>query len=294
MSKEKLPDQFWKIDGAKPGPTITILGGVHGNETIGVTIVHKIRELVEAQGIEIGTLYLGIGNPAAVEAKKRYLVDDLNRCFGIEPNPGTSDEQKRAEEIKPILAKSDVMFDIHSTINPTDHPFIIIPGHDDYSQHPYAAAVAPLGISKTITGGGLGDVDTDSFTAHHGGLGITIEAGWQESPDIEAITYDTYIGVIRALKKIGVLHPDTPNKDLSPDFTQEHLEAYHDIIATEGFEFEKPWQNFELIKAGEEYAHDENGPIIATQNSQIIFAKSKPNIITGKQAGILLACQTPQ
>ena len=60
---------------------VTIVGGTHGNELLGVYLVKKWQEfpeLLHRESLECTTL---ISNPAAVAINQRYVDRDLNRCF---------------------------------------------------------------------------------------------------------------------------------------------------------------------------------------------------------------------
>ncbi len=141
----------------RPGPALTILGGVHGNELVGIAVVEKLLEAMaelakvksrsRTEGAVMrGSLTLAIGNPAAVARKTRGSQDhaDLNRCFGSEvvvdfddnddddggaAGSGIADdaERARARLLAPLLAASDILVDLHATNKPSP-PFIRVGG----------------------------------------------------------------------------------------------------------------------------------------------------------------------
>ncbi|MGV2827810.1 aspartoacylase [Myxosarcina sp. GI1(2024)] len=63
---------------------VTIVGGIHGNELLGIYLVKKFRKfpqiLQRYTDIEIKTL---LANPKAIASNKRYIDIDLNRCFDL-------------------------------------------------------------------------------------------------------------------------------------------------------------------------------------------------------------------
>lgn len=63
-----------------PLSRVAVCGGTHGNEMSGVYIVREMqKQRVERAGpVSITTV---LANPRAVEACKRYIDTDLNRCF---------------------------------------------------------------------------------------------------------------------------------------------------------------------------------------------------------------------
>jgi predicted deacylase len=123
----------WKIEGVDPnGPNTCVFGGVHGDETIGVAVVERLREYFGLEGapygvyksneVVRGNLFLGIGNPVAVSQKTRAAGKgpDLNRSFSqkeLDRMPFDHDryDLTRARELMPLFRKTDFLFDIHST-----------------------------------------------------------------------------------------------------------------------------------------------------------------------------------
>ena len=86
---------------------ILVIGGLHGDESSGIAIA-KYFQQHSHNGISSF-----IGNPAASVKNKRYLETDLNRSF--DTKVATSLEERRAEEIKPLLKKFDFIIDFHNT-----------------------------------------------------------------------------------------------------------------------------------------------------------------------------------
>ena len=127
VGEQILPSNVWYFPGRKRGKTVTILGGVHGNELMGTKVVLWLENLLKETEATIniefrGNLFLGIGNPRAVSIGKRAstVSSDLNRCFEVPPtgNP-KSYEEERACELVPILQQTDTLLDIHATNKPS-------------------------------------------------------------------------------------------------------------------------------------------------------------------------------
>ncbi len=81
----------------------------HGDETIGLSVVRKIKKL------RINPKYLTfqLANKKAYTLKRRYLDQDLNRAFPGKKN-GNS-EQRLAASLLPKIKEADIVLDIHST-----------------------------------------------------------------------------------------------------------------------------------------------------------------------------------
>jgi predicted deacylase len=69
--------------GVEPGPTVCLVGGIHGDELIGVEVVRQVMEEVEPQSLRGTLIGLPIANPYGFRRSSRYLPDrrDLNRYF---------------------------------------------------------------------------------------------------------------------------------------------------------------------------------------------------------------------
>lgn len=84
---------------------VLIIGGMHGNESLGIELVRLLRR----RPIEnVGTM---IANPRAVRRSVRYTETDLNRSF----NGGETYEARRAEYIKRFVTGYDIVIDFHNT-----------------------------------------------------------------------------------------------------------------------------------------------------------------------------------
>ena len=282
-SQLQIPDT-WVYKSKKPGNTVTILGGVHGNESAGIQVVDSLKQLLKKEVLKSGTLQLAYGNTQAMHASppvRSIHPKDMNKSFGhpvLDENGKITFESLRANLLKGMLAQSDVMFDVHSTIKPS-HPHIIVPN----LKYPLAASmVNQIGIPTVITGKGLfppsGDpIYTDTFTASCGGLGMTIEAGWSENPDIGKIQ----TGIINALMELGILH----GKPSPTAMQAEYWDAYWNVIAGDGFKFTKEFGNFEKIQAGESFAESDGEPLSVETDSIILYPKSK--IVPAQEACII-------
>ncbi|HEV7367536.1 succinylglutamate desuccinylase/aspartoacylase domain-containing protein, partial [Arenibaculum sp.] len=66
--------------------SVTVVGGVHGDELTGIHLVERLRSRPARPGgrLDIRTL---IANPEAIAARRRYVDADLNRRFGAQ-TPG--------------------------------------------------------------------------------------------------------------------------------------------------------------------------------------------------------------
>ena len=97
----------------RDGPTVFVIGGIHGNEEAGWVAANEIAEWP----IESGTLItIPEANPTAIEANSRRGADgtDLNRQFPTGEPPQTA----LAEAIWSVVEayNPDVLIDLHESI----------------------------------------------------------------------------------------------------------------------------------------------------------------------------------
>src|SRR3989338_5788285 len=104
------------IDSGLPGPTLVILGGVHGNERCGVDAVGNIVDETDVLEPATGKIILLFGNPDAIRANTRFVTHDLNRLFVSEALEAdcSCTEHRRARELRAILDEADILLDIHA------------------------------------------------------------------------------------------------------------------------------------------------------------------------------------
>jgi len=85
---------------------ILIIGGMHGNEPLGISIVEQLKAR------PIDNVSAVIANPEAKQQNVRFTNNDLNRSF---PGSGDSYEEKRARYLLELCKGFDLVLDFHNT-----------------------------------------------------------------------------------------------------------------------------------------------------------------------------------
>jgi succinylglutamate desuccinylase len=102
---------------------VLLVGGTHGNELLGVYLIKKFEQHpASIQRSTFETLLL-VANPEAIAASRRYIDNDLNRCFrqqDLQNATLSSYEHARSREISSLYGATgktpaDVIVDLHST-----------------------------------------------------------------------------------------------------------------------------------------------------------------------------------
>lgn len=116
---------------------ILVIGGLHGNEPLGIEIVRTIER------DPIPNVTAIFGNPDAIEKGVRFIESDLNRVF-----PGNQSgvtEERRAAFLMEATKSYDVVLDFHNThTSVNDFGFV---GNDTSTALPVATF---LGFSRVI------------------------------------------------------------------------------------------------------------------------------------------------
>ena len=121
MSGTDRETTVYVTSAAESGPTVLVVGGMHGNEEAGYLAAEKIRDW----DIQRGTLVtIPRANAAAVEADRRSTVDgyDLNRQFPT----GSTPETELARAIWGVVEEydPDEVLDLHESMGIWDGDMI--------------------------------------------------------------------------------------------------------------------------------------------------------------------------
>jgi succinylglutamate desuccinylase len=243
--------------GLKPGKTVAIFGGVHGNERVGV---EAVRWAAENLTPERGTVYFVEANPEAIEKNVRLIGKNLNRCF-LRGNTGDAPEDRRARELMALLDECDALLDIHSTISREATPFIIC----EKDAFPLAKQldfpIISAGWDALEPGG------TDGYMFNRGKVGICIECG--SVFDSKAQEARARSSVVRFLAYFGVI----PELEAAPNSARKKLVRVYRVghKKSEDVSFLRDYADFEPLAAGEVFARDGDIEYKANAGDCIIF-----------------------
>jgi succinylglutamate desuccinylase len=262
------------IESNQPGPTVVILGGVHGNETCGVEALKALQNIT----IDSGTLILIYGNPQAIEQNVRYVEQNLNRMFcddeRLTSELKRSYEYQRSREILPYLHAADYSLDLHASFTPDSEPFIICESNSLALVQYLPQDRVCYGFTRLEPGG------TDGYMNELGKVGICIECGYLANPKS---TQSAIRSAQLFLQALGML----PAVNLVINKKQFYVEAYELYYTkTDSFRLTRSFQDFEVIKANEIIGFDGNEAIISRADQMILFARERS--VVGAEAFLLV------
>ena len=255
----KLPENVIVKKGPKPGATVAIFCGVHGNEKAGVMAVDRlVRELRPIAG----TVYLVYANPPAMEKDIRLVDANLNRLFVRNGPVEDLYEYRRAAELMDLLDGCDALLDLHSYPVPVEPergiPFAIC----ETPSFPIAALFDVPIVVSGFTAAQAGGTDGYMFT--RGKVGICVELGAIERPDLFvelgvdcARKFLAYFGCLEAMT--------VPHAQKHLTLMTFHKRAHAD------FHLARPFRNFDFVPSGAPIAHENGATHLAPCDAYVIF-----------------------
>ena len=261
MNKSEILPWIWHFDSWNPWKIITLMAWVHWDEKSGQTILEELCKNLEIiQGIVYIIPYY---NPRAITGNIRQTEKNMNRAFHILPQWDTY-EDLRAQELLPIFRESDILLDIHNTLNTENSIPFLISEHSEWNRYfPVDRVIS--GLDSLHPGG------SDGYMNTIGKVWLCIESGSIYDPHGAEIAWESIMNFLRA----------TGNIEWIPQ-VMENQESYNlDTIIkakTTDFRFVKKWLDFEWVKQWELIAHDWTESICAPYDGIIVFSHETKNI----------------
>lgn len=258
-------EQF-TFTGDAAGPTLVILGGVHGNEPCGS---EAIMRMMDDLRIDAGTLIcVPRVNELALERNVRFVDANLNRILG--ESDTSTHEGKLVPELQRILKQADYLLDLHS-YTAGGPPFAF--GAEDEKSLTFAKA---LPAEAVITGWsecyakahpdkkdpGMG---TTEFARAHGAVAATYECGQHEDP--RAMEYGCS-AIRAALAHTGLLKDATSYWEDAP----RHIRMQNVFVKEKAGRHSRLWKHLDTIGAGEVFAvYDDGSEQVAPSDGVVIL-----------------------
>lgn len=275
-------------EGQLPGPTMIVVGGIHGNEPSGVIAVEQVlQELARRKPAMRGRLLGLTGNIRALARNVRYLDRDLNRRWfpdhlarlRDQPYEQDSPEDTEQRELLSIFDRLDEVF---------DHPLVVVDLHSFSAEGPPFSVVADtlrnrpiayelrvpiiFGLEEAVEGTLLG------YMADLGHIAIGFEAGQHEDPR----TVDIHVAAIWiALVAAGLLaRDDVPELEVFEQRLEQaavglpravEIVYRHGIRPEHEFAMDPGYVNFQPIRRGQRLGVDREGVIGAPTDGRILM-----------------------
>lgn len=261
----QIYNQVIELNGALPGPTVTILAGVHGNELPGIKAMLEL--LGNLPKITRGRLFLLFGNPRAIEANVRQTEQNLNRLFldDLPANIQSSYEYQRAQMIKKYLNQSDICLDLHASSTPGSPIFAITeePAFELTSQLPVSSIVSNIDPFEPGS--------TDGYMNNRGKWGICVECGYLADMGAAELATETIWSLLRGLSMI------TEGNLVRAGGIKQTQFRVTDIYKNKqtNFTLQRDFNDFERVEAGELIGRDGETEIAFERPFHVLFAVNR-------------------
>lgn len=264
------------FDAFEEGPTLVVLGAVHGNEHCGpIAIRESINDLSNgAQKLQKGrVIFVPVCNPKAFAQKTRFIERNLNRSLYLKENK-TAYEDHIDPILCRILDEADYVVDLHSFTDPGT-PYIFI--HGNFKKDVEFAA--QLGLSDLIYGWAeayaasgfaldpLENQGTTEYARLNGKtISVTVECGQHDDPESVGVAR---LIIQNALRHLGLVAGDALP---APGFAVYGIK--NSVFKARNGDFIKQWRNLEPVKKGDEIARYEDGETLsAPYDGYILLSK---------------------
>lgn len=269
--------EIYEFCGKNKGINLLVLGAIHGNETAGPLAIKKILQKLDSKEITLtsGKLTLvPICNPQAYQKNVRQIEENLNRVMKMHKNPKTY-EQKLANEICPLIKKSDITLDLHSTHCEGDEPFAFC----DYPNEMNQKLISGLNIKYVLEGWPdiygnnteIRDFSTEQYAHECGKTGTTLECGYHKSPYATELAYNAIVSTLSKFKMIE------PREIAACEKAHILLQKY--VIKQKSGNLCHHYKHLDPLKKGEIIArYDDGEELIAEKNCYILLPNQQAEI----------------
>ncbi len=213
---ESWPIPITVVHGIRPGPVVTLLGAIHGNELVGpqaLTFLQSSQILGDQRAIDVNTMsgtlrIVPIVNLPGYRTRTRYTPDgrDLNRYFPGKSGGNTT--QRIARRIwNKIIKSSDYIIDLHSAASGRTN----LPHIRANLAHPKSSMLA-RSFGTEVLLDGLGPRGSLRRVSNEYEIGcVTFEGGGANSIDSDAVQIATY-GILNVLRSLRMIpgYPSSP------------------------------------------------------------------------------------
>jgi len=279
-------------DSGHPGPTVLIIGGIHGNEPAGLMAAREVLARLERGRLgRAGRVVAVAANQPALAVGRRYINRDLNRVWSadaiaaLEQAPADTDDAEQGQQrvllslFRQLRHEAEagdqplVFVDLHSTSGPAA-PFTII---NDTLESRRLALASPvplvLGLEEIVRGTLL------DYVEQYGHPCVIVEGGQHDDPatavNLESVVWHVLgsLGMVASHQVRAfpvVARPSVPGV---PAGQPRVIEVFyvHEIASATEFEMRPGYASFVPVRAGELLAHDHGTEVRAPADGLLLL-----------------------
>jgi len=297
--------------GLRAGARLIVLGAVHGNETCGTQAIERVVDEIRRGILPLtagSVTFVPVANPLAYARRQRAGDRNLNRnlCPTAEPRQF---EDHVANWLCPLLARHDVLLDLHSFHTGGEAFVMLGPENNDGVLEPFSRAAEEealalrLGVRRFVDGwldtyalgverraahappGAKADdvqaalrygIGTTEYMRSVGGYGLTLECGQHDDPEAPHVAYRA---IRNALAHLGIAAAAIPLAATEI----EGLRLYRVIDRMHRDDrLSRDWASFDRLRAGEMIGVRHDGtPLLAECDGYLVFPN--PGALPGQE-----------
>jgi succinylglutamate desuccinylase len=276
------------IRGQRSGPTLVVVGSLHGNEPAGAIAAHRIlAELQRTKSLLRGEVVLLAGNTRALARRARYIDTDLNRHWtaanisAIKSGNLSAEAKSEDLELRELLeqfeqtserARGEIYFlDLHTT-SAQGIPFATL--GDTLRNRSFALnfpTTIVLGLEEQLEGTML------EYVNNLGAVTMGFEAGQHES--------ESSIAHHQAVIWIALVAAGLLRREETPEFERARallerasggtriveVRHRHALAPDDEFSMKQGFENFQPVRRGETLAQDRHGSVTARETGMVLL-----------------------
>lgn len=265
-----------RLSSPVPGPTLIVIGGMHGNEPAGaIALSGIVSRLAEGPGLARGDFLALAGNLSALSQNQRYIDEDLNRCFDGVEHPTISTERREQTELLQTIESAIgrarggiVLMDLHTTSG-GGAPFSVFA--DTMASRNFAIRFpvpVVLGLEEQLAGTLI------DFIGLRGHIAVGFEGGQHQDPR----SVDVLEAVISmALGELGLVAE--PKRDREQFLKRCGEDApgvlemvyRHEVHPDDHFSMLPGFESFQPVTPGQVLATDVRGDVKAPESGYLLM-----------------------
>lgn len=210
------------INGARPGPRLTITAGIHHGEFIGIEALREVVRSLDPAQLCGQVLACPLSNPAAFFGQRGGLspLDEINLNRVFPGNPTGKPTERLANWLfQNLMSGADAYVDLHGgSTTEGMSPFVAYrsSGKETLDQRTVALANA-FGWANVIRGASAGGGNTHAATTRAGIPSLLIEIGSGASRSQKEIR-KVKNGLVRIMEHLGMLPTTKPHEAVSINY----------------------------------------------------------------------------
>ena len=303
-----LPLQFAAHSYVSPqaGTRLIVLGAVHGNEVCGTAAIRRmVREFDTGErALKAGAVtFVPVTNPLAYQKGERSGDRNLNRNLSPTDTPREFEDHV-ANWLCPLLARHDVLLDLHSFQSRGEAFVFLGPRDNEAGLEPFAHAAEEEALARRLGVGRAADgwlstyalgvkrrverygeaatrqaelnsdprygMGTTEWMRRSGGWALTLECGRHDDPAAPEVAYNA---IERTLAHLGLIDAAEPAVVAGI----ESLSLYEVVDRLHADDaFDREWTSFDAVTKGQRIGTRADGtPVLAVDDGRIVFPNTK-------------------